>query len=85
MDNEIRRDDKLRRLKLRRVMECLLSCAFTETEEAALIAMGRSACPDPGWMDYIYWPDRHGLDGSVEAALEKAFAYQPIILGPPRT
>jgi hypothetical protein len=77
--------DALQRLKLRHVMECLLSCAFTETEEAALIAMGRSACPDPGWMDYIYWPDRHGLDGSVEAALEKAFAYKPIVLGPPRT
>jgi hypothetical protein len=72
--------DQKRRLKLRHVMECLLSCAFTEAEEQELIAMGRSACPDPSWMDYIYWPDRHGLDGSIEAALDKAFAYTPIIL-----
>jgi hypothetical protein len=71
------------RAKLRLLMECLLSCAFTEEEEAQLIRMGRAACSDPAWMDYLYWPDRHGLDGSVDAALAKAFAYQPIIVGPP--
>jgi hypothetical protein len=76
-------DEPRRRQKLRLVMECLLSCAFNEAEEAALIAMGRSACADPSWMNYIYWPDRHGLDGSIEAALDKAFSYRPIILGPP--
>jgi hypothetical protein len=76
-------DDKSR-AKLRLIMECLLSCAFTEDEEGQLIQMARTACADPAWMDYLYWPDRHGLNGSVEAALDKAFAYKPIILGPPR-
>lgn len=74
-------DDK-NRGKLKLVMKCLLSCAFSEDEEAALIRMGRTATSDPAWMDYIYWPERFGLDGSVEAALEKALAYQPIILDP---
>jgi hypothetical protein len=72
------------RAKLRLVMECLLSRAFTEDEEGQLIQMGRAACPDPAWTDYLYWPDRHGLDGSVDAALDKAFAYQPIIVEQPR-
>jgi hypothetical protein len=76
-------DDKSR-AKLRLVMECLLSCIFTEDEEAQLIRLGRAACSDPTWTDYLYWPDRHGLDGSVDAALDKAFVYQPIILEPPR-
>jgi hypothetical protein len=65
-------------------MECLLSCAFTEDEESQLIRMGRAACADPAWADYLYWPDRHGLDGSIDAALDKACSYQPIILEPPR-
>jgi hypothetical protein len=72
-------DDKSR-TKLQHVMECLLSCAFTEEEEAQLIRMGRAACADPSWPDYIYWPDRHGVDGSIAAALDRAFAYKPIIL-----
>jgi hypothetical protein len=76
-------DDKSR-AKLRLVMECLLSCAFTEDEEGQLIRMGRAACADPSWMDYLYWPDRYGLDGSVDAALDKACAYQPFIPEPPR-
>ncbi len=56
------------RSKLRLVMEGLLSCAFMEDEEAQLIRMGRAACADPSWTDYLYWPDRYGLDGSIEAA-----------------
>jgi hypothetical protein len=72
------------RTKLRLVMECLLSCAFSEDEEGQLIQIGRAACADPAWIDYLYWPDRHGLDGSIDAALDKAFAYQPIILEAPR-
>jgi hypothetical protein len=76
-------DDKSR-AKLRLVIECLLSCTFTEGEEGQLIEMGRAACSDPAWTDYLYWPNRHGLDGSIDAALDKAFAFQPIILGPPR-
>jgi hypothetical protein len=66
------------RTKLRMVIECLVSCAFTEEEEAALIRMGRVATLDPQWMDYIFWPDRYGLDGTIEAALDRAFAYTPI-------
>jgi hypothetical protein len=76
--------DDMSRTKLRLVMECLLSCAFTEDEEGQLIGMGRAACADPAWTDYLYWPDRHGLDGSIDAALDKAFSYQPIILEAPR-
>jgi hypothetical protein len=76
-------DDKSR-AKLRLVMKCLLSCAFTEAEEGQLIRMGRAVCPDPALPDYLYWPDRHGLDGSIDAALAKAFAYQPMIVEGPR-
>jgi hypothetical protein len=72
------------RAKLRLVMERLLSCAFTDDEESRLIRMGRAACADPAWMDYLYWPDRHGLDGSIKAALDKAFEHKPIILEPLR-
>jgi hypothetical protein len=68
------------REKLRLVMECLLSLSFTKDEEKWLFEVGNSACLDPAWADYIYWPNRFGLDGSIEAALEKAFAYQPIVL-----
>jgi hypothetical protein len=75
-------DDKSR-TKLTLVMECLLSCTFSEEEENALIRMGKAACPDPQWMDYIYWPDKYGLDGSVAAAVTKAFAYRPMTLGSP--
>jgi hypothetical protein len=83
MTRKIEAKHENNRNKLALVMECLLSCTFSEDEEAALIRMGKAACPDPNWMDYIYWPDRHGLDGSVNQAIEKAFSYPPIILGPP--
>jgi hypothetical protein len=65
--------------KLGLIMECLLSCAFSEAEEAWLFAAGSATSPDPAWADYIYWPDRYGLDGSVATAVAKAFAYQPIV------
>jgi hypothetical protein len=71
---------KPNRYKLRLVMECLLSLSFSKDEEKWLFEAGNTACSDPAWADYIYRPDRYGLDGSVEAALEKAFAYQPIVL-----
>jgi hypothetical protein len=76
------KDDKNHK-KLALVMECLLSCAFSEDEEVALIRIGKAACADPNWMDYVYRPDRHGLDGTVDAAVQKAFSYRPIILGVP--
>jgi hypothetical protein len=66
--------------KLKLIIECLLSATFSEDEEKWLFAAGNAVCPDPAWSDYVYWPDRHGLDGSVDAAVEKAMAYQPIIL-----
>jgi hypothetical protein len=70
--------------KLGLIMQCLLSCAFSEAEEAWLFAAGVAASPDPAspdpaWAEYIYWPDRYGLDGSVATAVAKAFAYQPIV------
>lgn len=68
------------RNRLRLIMQCLRTEGFSEAEQDALIAMGRAASPDPAWTDYLYWPDRHGLDGSVEAALDKAFSYCPIVL-----
>jgi hypothetical protein len=72
-----------KKTKLALIMECLLSCAFSQTEEAWLFAAGSAASPDPAWADYIYWPDRYGLDGSVDAAVERAFTYKPIILDSP--
>lgn len=73
--------DSSQRSKLRLIMQCLLCDGFSESEQDTLITMGRVASPDPAWTNYLYWPDRFGLDGSVDAALNKAFAYQPIILG----
>jgi hypothetical protein len=46
-------DDKSR-AKLRLVMECLLSCAFSEQEEGQLIQMSRVACTVTAWTDYLY-------------------------------
>ncbi len=66
--------------KLRLVMACLISARFSQDEEKWLFDAGNAACLDPSWADYIYWPDRCGLDGSVDAAVAKAMAYQPIIL-----
>jgi hypothetical protein len=62
--------------KLKLIMECLISAAFSKDEEKWLFAAGNAVCLDPAWPDYIYWPDRHGLDGSVDAAVVKAMAYQ---------
>ncbi len=66
--------------KLRLVMECLISARFSADEEKWLFDAGKAASRDPSWSDYIYWPDRYGLDGSVDAAVAKAMAYQPIVL-----
>jgi hypothetical protein len=66
--------------KLKLIIECLISATFSKEEEKWLFAAGNTVCADPAWPDYIYWPDRYGLDGSVEAAIERAFAYKPIAL-----
>jgi hypothetical protein len=71
------------RSRLRLIMECLLTEGFSEAEQDELIKMGRAASPDPAWTDYLYWPDRYGLDGSIDAALDKAMAYAPITMLPP--
>jgi hypothetical protein len=71
------------RARLRLIMQCLLTEGFSEAEQDMLISMGRAASPDPAWTDYLYWPDRYGLDGSVDAALDKAMAYNPSVMGTP--
>lgn len=70
--------DARARGKLRMVMQCLLTDGFSESEQDALMAMGRAASPDPAWTDYLYWPDRFGLEGSIDAALDRAFSYVPL-------
>ena len=72
-----------KRQKLYFIMKCLETVLFDSDEEYLLMEMGDKVAPDPKWSDYLYKPSRYGLDGSIEAAIEKAFAYQPIILGPP--
>jgi hypothetical protein len=66
--------------KLKLIIECLISATFSKEEEKWLFAAGNAVCADTSWPDYIYWPDRYGLDGSVEAAVARAFTYQPIAL-----
>jgi hypothetical protein len=66
--------------KLKLIIECLISATFSTEEEKWLFAAGNAVCLDPAWPDYIYWPDRYGLDGSVEAAVAKAMGYQLITL-----
>jgi hypothetical protein len=68
------------RTKLRHIIHCLHCDGFSEDEQDALIKMGSKASPDPSWTNYIYWPDRYGLDGSIEGALDKIFSYQTIRL-----
>lgn len=70
--------DARARSKLHLVMQCLLTEGFSESEQDALMAMGRAASPDPAWTDYLYWPVRFGLDGSIDAALDRVFSYEPI-------
>jgi hypothetical protein len=72
--------DARARAKLRYIMQCLYCDGFSEQEQDALIKMGGKASPDPSWTNYIYWPDRYGLDGSIEGALDKIFSYQTIRL-----
>jgi hypothetical protein len=72
--------DARARDKLRLVMQCLLHDGFSEAEQDALILMGSAASPDPAWTDYLYWPVKFGLDGSIDAVLDKVFSYQPIRL-----
>jgi hypothetical protein len=72
--------DARARDKLRLVMQCLLKDGFSEAEQDALILMGSDASPDPAWTDYLYWPVKFGLDGSIDAALDKAFSYKPVAL-----
>jgi hypothetical protein len=78
------RGDPRQRAELRLIMQCLLTKGFSEAEQDAFVVMGRTASPDPAWTGYLYWPDRFGLDGSIEAALDKVFSYQPMILGGPK-
>jgi hypothetical protein len=72
--------DARARARLRLIMQCLLTEGFSETEQDALILMGSAASPDPAWTDYLYWPVKFGLDGSIDAVLDKAFSYRPIEL-----
>jgi hypothetical protein len=72
--------DSRARAKLRLIMQCLLTEGFSEAEQDALILMGNAASPDPAWTDYLYWPVRFGLDGSIDAGLDRAFSYKPIEL-----
>jgi hypothetical protein len=72
--------DARARDKLRLVMQCLLNDGFSEAEQDALILMGSAASPDPAWTDYLYWPVKFGLDGSIDSALDKAFSYKPVEL-----
>jgi hypothetical protein len=72
--------DVKKRTKIKLIIQCLYSEGFSETEQDALINMGNAASPDPSWTDYIYWPSRFGLDGSIEATLDKIFSYKPILL-----
>jgi hypothetical protein len=72
--------DPVNRTKLKLIMQCLYAEGFSEADQNELINMGTAKSPDPSWSDYIYWPDRHGLDGSIEAALDKVFSYKPILL-----
>jgi hypothetical protein len=68
------------RAKLGLIIQCLYCDGFSEKEQESLIAWGCRASPDPAWTDYIYWPMRFGLDGSIEAALDRVFSYQAINL-----
>jgi hypothetical protein len=72
--------DARARIKLRKIIHCLHCDGFSEEEQDALINMGSKASPDSSWTNYIYWPDRYGLDGSIEGALDKIFSYQTIRL-----
>jgi hypothetical protein len=69
--------------KLALILKCLASGLFDDEETEYLVIRGNMLSPDPNWTGYLFWSDRYGLDGSIEAAVEKAFAYKPIILGPP--
>jgi hypothetical protein len=75
--------DARTRARLRLIMECLQTEGFSEAEQDMLIKIGCAASQDPAWTDYLYWPDRYGLDGSVDAALDKAMAYNPSVMGTP--
>jgi hypothetical protein len=72
--------DAINRAKLKLIIQCLYAEGFSEAEQSELINMGSAASPDSSWTDYIYWPGRHGLDGSIEAALDRVFSYKPILL-----
>ena len=72
--------DARSRAKLKLIMQCLYNDGFSEAEQDALIKMGSQASPDPAWTDYLYWPNKFGLDGSIDAALDRAFSYRPIHL-----
>lgn len=75
--------DNDKREKARLLMECIVSIFFDDDERHTLNEMADKIIPDPQWPDYLFWPRKHDLDGSIDAAIEKAFAYKPIILGPP--
>jgi hypothetical protein len=72
--------DATNRAKLKLIIQCLYAEGFSEAEQNELINMGSTASRDPSWTDYIYWPGRYGLDGSIEAALDKIFSHKPILL-----
>ena len=67
-----------------RIIYDAINCAFFDDEERySIIQIGDKLFVDPYWSAYVNWADKYGLDGSIDAAIEKAFSYKPIILGPP--
>lgn len=74
--------DSQMRLKAKLLLECITSGLFDDHEQGILYELGDKIFIDPDWSGYLFWPQKYGLDGSIEAAIEKAFSYKPIILGP---
>jgi len=82
--------DDLVKKNLRSLVREIFSPAGTDTDSNKIVAAIKSICPDPNFLDYIFWGKRHGIDEAlpledlISAALEKADTYKPTVLIPPK-
>ncbi len=68
---------KLSRRELIELVEKVLNVEGTEQQLDERLYLIRCSVPDPGVLDLIY-----GTELSAEEIIDRALAYQPVLLGP---
>lgn len=78
-------DIESRKIKIKNmIIELLENEKLNDREQEGLLFKIKKLSPDPEISDYIFWDKGEFWEGDkikIDAIIEKAFAYKPIILG----